>query len=306
MQTVAPLMTIFTLPKAFTGAARQIQYNSIGSWKALNAPKVLGQRVEVIMIGDEEGIEEAAAEIQVKHVKQIRKNDAGTPLVSDAFRIAAQTAQSELLIYCNADVILDDSFVSAVEQVANDPVVGDSFLAIGTRTDVEVNQRIDFSDPVATEGLMSTLAQAGRLASICCKEFFAFRKGDFTDLPDFAVGRGNWDNWMVVSAKQRGIPVVRLPQHTRLLHQDHQYDHLHDTTQKPGNRLSCYVSGAEARENQRLAGGKHIISGATATHRLTQHGVVRNCCAGLQMEFWRDIHRFAALVRDLYFPRKKS
>ena len=300
MRTVAPQITIFTLPKSFSGAARQIQYNSIGSWKAL------GPRVEVIMIGDEEGLEEAAAELQVKHVKQVRKNDAGTPLVSDAFRIAAESDQRSLLVYCNADVILDDSFVTAVDQIANDSVVGKSFLAIGTRTDVDVNQRIDFSDSIATDALMSTLAQAGRQASICCKEFFAFRHGDFGDLPDFAVGRGNWDNWMVVSAKKRGIPVVRLPKYVRLFHQEHHYDHLHDTTHKPANRLSCYVSGAEARENQRLAGGKYIISGATATHRLTQNGVVKNYGAGLHLEFWRDIHRFAALVRDLYFPRKNS
>ena len=303
MQAAAPLMTIFTLPKAFTGAARQIQFNSIGSWKAL------GPRVEVIMIGDEEGIEEAAAELDVKHIKQIRKNDSGTPLVSDAFRIADQSTQSDastLLVYCNADVILDDSFVTAVDQVANDPAVGDSFLAIGTRTDVSVDQRIDFSDSVATDTLMNTLAQHGTPASICCKEFFAFRKKDFSDIPDFAVGRGNWDNWMVVSAKQRSIPVVRLPQHTRVLHQDHQYDHLDNSSRRSASRLSCYVSGAEARENQRLAGGKHIISGATATHRLTSLGVVKNCCAGLQLEFWSDIPRFFGLVRDLYFPKKNS
>ena len=300
MQTDAPLMTIFTLPKAFTGATGQIQFNSIGSWKAL------GPQVEVIMIGDEDGIIEAAAELGVKHIKQIHKNDSGTPLVSDAFHIAEQSAQSALLVYCNADVILDDSFITAVDQVAKDPLVGDSFLAIGTRTDVSVKQRIDFSDSVATDAMMNTLAREGRQASICCKEFFAFRKGDFSDIPDFAVGRGNWDNWMVVSAKQRGIPVVRLPQHTRLFHQDHQYDHLDNTARKSASRHSCYVSGAEARENQRLAGGKHIISGATATHRLTPQGVVKNCCVGLHLEFWSDIQRFAALVRDLYFPRKKS
>ncbi len=52
-----PLITLFTAPKAFKDAhISLIQHNALRSWQAL------GDQVAVVLIGDEEGIAEAAAE----------------------------------------------------------------------------------------------------------------------------------------------------------------------------------------------------------------------------------------------------
>lgn len=297
----SPCVTIFTLPKPFTGDADQAQRNAIGSWANL------GTDVEVLLIGNESGIAEAADQLRVHHLPDIQRNSAGTPLLSSAFASAAAHAQADILIYCNADVILNRNFIDSVMTVANDCSVGDAFLAIGRRTDVCVDRPIDWSQTQKLAELFVNLRRDGKPASIVCKEYFAFRRNDFKEIPAFAVGRGNWDNWMVVSAKQRNIPVVNLSEATTVFHQEHHYHHL-SSTERSSNpasklRLQCYVSGEEAQENQRLAGGKHLISGSTSTWRLTNSGIVKNRFSFLNLEFWSDFGRFAALVKQLFFPR---
>ena len=291
-------VTIFTLPKPFTGDARRIQRNAIGSWA------ILGQDVEVILIGDESGIAEAANELAVEHLPDVARNTLGTPLINSAFASAASHARSELMVYCNADVIIDRSFIDAVKTVGNHPTVGDSFLAIGRRTDVDVDGLIDWSKTDTLRELFSDLRQRGEHASILCKEYFAFRRSDFAKIPAFSVGRGNWDNWMVASAKQRRIPVVNISRSASVFHQKHDYRHLQRATLSNSEtfkgRLHCYVSGDEAQENQRLAGGKHLIAGSTSTWRLTKSGVVKNRLSFLHLEFWMDFWRFAKLVQQLF------
>ncbi len=297
---VGTFATIFTLPKPFTGDANRIQRNAIGSWA------LLGPDVDVLLIGDEPGILSAANEMGAEHLAEVGRNTFGTPLIGDAFSLAAARAKSEIMVYCNADVILDRRFIQAVRAVASDPAVGDSFLAIGRRTDVAVNHLIDYSAGQIPEELLETFGRAGKPASIVCKEYFVFRKCDFPDVPAFAVGRGNWDNWMVSSAKRRGIPVVNLSATAPVYHQEHHYQHLANDRQHHAiakRRLHCYVSGDEAQENQRLAGGKHLISGCTSTWRLTAEGAVRNRFSFLHLDFWKDIVRFTELVKQLFFSR---
>jgi hypothetical protein len=78
-----PLITIFTAPKPFTDPHIYIiQRNAIRSWLEL------GNDVEVLLLGDEEGMEEFAAEFGVTHIKEIKCNQLGTPLVSSLGKAA--------------------------------------------------------------------------------------------------------------------------------------------------------------------------------------------------------------------------
>ena len=78
------LLTVFTSPKPFTHSAHinMIQRNT------LQALTHLGPEVEVLLIGDEEGMVEAAAETGVRHVSGVVKNQYGTPLISSIFDLA--------------------------------------------------------------------------------------------------------------------------------------------------------------------------------------------------------------------------
>src|SRR5207244_634094 len=52
--TLDRMVTIFTIPKPFRGHVGEIQRNAIGSWRALRPD------VQVVLVGNEEGVEKAA------------------------------------------------------------------------------------------------------------------------------------------------------------------------------------------------------------------------------------------------------
>ena len=284
----API-TIFALPKAFVGDADRIQKNALRSWMQLSPA------VDVLLLGDEEGIAEFAAQNGMAHVGQVDRNSKGTPLVSTAFSLAHQVSDSSILVYCNSDVILDRSFVEAMEALSNQDQF-EQWLAIGQRTDVAIDRELDFKDQSQLQWLEQHSRSHGKKSSHVCKEYFAFSRGLFEDVPPFAVGRGNWDNWMVASVKP-SIPVIDVSQHVSAIHQSHDYTHMQ------ASRMNCYVNGEEARENQRLAGGRNLISGSVCTHRLEACGVEEIGFVRGAFDFVADVPRFAKLMIQLLLSR---
>ena len=249
----APLMTIFAVPKPFnnstSGSVDLIQRNAIRSWACLHP------QVEVLLIGDESGIKETADELGVRHVQGLKSNSRGTPLLSSAFELAYRETTSPILAYCNSDVILFGDFQRSIERIELADIR--EFVAFGRRTDLQVSHEIDFQNRHDVETLLSLCQQQGRPSSIVCKEYFVFNRDLFKSIPEFAVGRGNWDNWMIQWAKNvKQVPVIDISKSAKVLHQSHDYSH----TGK--GRWNCYVSGHEAQENMRLAAGRHLISGS--------------------------------------------
>ncbi len=59
------MITIFTIPKPFKGHISVIQKNAIKSWTLLEPS------CEIILFGDEEGAEEIAQELSLRHIKNI-------------------------------------------------------------------------------------------------------------------------------------------------------------------------------------------------------------------------------------------
>ena len=284
--TMGPLITIFALPKPFGGKTDLIQRNAINSWACLQPD------VEVLLIGDENGIAETARELGVRHAGGIEFNQHGTPLVSSAFEIAQRESTSPYLAYCNSDVILLNDFVHAVRKLAADSTFA-QFVAFGNRTDLELNRQIDFRDPAHVEQLMKECRQQGVRISNVCKEYFLFNRELYQEVPPFAVGRGNWDNWMIHWAKENQLPVVIVSELVTAIHQAHDYSHM------AAGRFSCYVSGEEAQDNRRFAGGSHIVSGSTANWRLTSLGLRREKPLLVNAGFWADLPRFVRLILKL-------
>jgi hypothetical protein len=89
------------------------------------------------------------------------------------------------------------------------------------------------------------------------------------------------------------VPVVSVSEWVTAIHQAHDYSHAGI------GRFKCYVSGAEAKENKRLAEGSHLISGSTATWRLAGTGLRREKPLLINPVFWADIPRFVRLVMNM-------
>jgi hypothetical protein len=236
------MITIFSAPKPFTNPhIDTIQRNAIRSWQ------LLGDNVEVLLIGDEAGMAEAAGELGVRVLPDVRRNDSGTPLVSSIFELARTQGTGELLAYVNADIILLPDFVKAAQQVAQQ---ADRFLIVGQRWDLDVTEPLDTSDGWV-ERLQYRLHSEGRLHPRGGSDYFVFPRSCFETVPDFAIGRAGWDNWMFYEARQRGWRLVDATRAVEIIHQNHDYSHLPQG--QPHYRLP------ETAENIRLAGGPRTI-----------------------------------------------
>ena len=283
-----PSLSIFAIPKPFNGRDDIIQRNAIGSWLRLTSAD------EIFLFGEAHGTARVAQEVGVRHSAKIQCNEFGTPRVSEAFAGAAAQCRGELLMYANADVIFQSDLTAAIARLQQHAL--GPFLAIGRRVNAFVDRLIDWQQTSDLIWLSQRCAE-GRRESILCKDYFVYPRGWFTNLPPFAVGRGNWDNWMVYAAKQMRMKVIDVSLCVTAIHQDHNHDHV------VGGQRAAYVHGAEARTNQRLAGGRHWIRGSTPTWVLRSDRLVPRRFAGLQMAFWADLPRAARLGWQMLRPR---
>jgi hypothetical protein len=235
-------LTLFTAPKPFVNPhIAMIQRNAIRSWLHLD------EEVQVLLIGQEDGLAEAAAELGVVHLQHVARNQQNTPLVSSIFSLARENSRSPMLAYLNADILLLPEFTHIAHQVTSQMK---AFLVVGQRWDLAVQQELDF-DPGWETRLTQKLEQEGNLHPPGGSDYFIFPRSCFTAMPPFAIGRAGWDNWMFYHARQQGWAVVNATASLRVIHQDHDYSHLPGGV--PHYRLP------ETGENVRLAGGRRTI-----------------------------------------------
>jgi hypothetical protein len=286
-EAAAPLATLFALPKAFHGHVGTIQRNAVSSWAAL------GPQVEPLLFGDDEGTAEVAAEFGVTHHSDIARNEKGTPLLDDLFRKVHQRGRGKYLVYVNADIALFDDFVETL--AALDELMQEPFLAIGRRTDVDIEVPLDCRNAEEREELISIARKTGSLAPAVCKDYFVFPRGPYEEIPAFAIGRANWDNWVVASAHERELPVIDITRRALVVHHNHDYAHLR------GGRKEAYVGGTEAESNRRLAGGRNLAVGCAANYILGPRGLRKKGVGWRYATFVADLPRFSGLLWNIWF-----
>lgn len=225
------MLTIFSAPKAFTGHIGIIQKNAIRSWLRLKpSPRI-------ILFSNEAGTAEVADQLHVQLVTEVATNSFGTPLVSDMFRQADTMAAGDALAFVSADIILTQSIIEATRIAA---AWSRSFMLVAQRHDVEVRQPIQFDDE--SDWRWAALAATGRLHSPGAIDLFVFRRGQFTDMPPFAIGRTAYDNWLLWKTVASGLPLVDATEYATVIHQNHDYSHA--------QTVDVWY-GREARENRR-------------------------------------------------------
>jgi hypothetical protein len=232
------LLTLFSAPKPFVNAhISTIQRNAIQTWKRL-------EDTRVFLVGNDPGVGEAAADYGVGYFPNVARNAAGTPLISSIFEIARSNSDSPLLAYVNADILLFPDFVDSARRVDN---LGKGFLIVGRRWDLDLVEPLDFSTDWAST-LRRLVAEKGSLHRPMGSDYFIYPRICFTELPDFAVGRAGWDNWMIYRARKERWLCVDATRTITIVHQNHDYSHLPDG--QIHHRLP------ESDENRRLANGR--------------------------------------------------
>jgi hypothetical protein len=188
-------LTLFTAPKPFTNPQiALIQRNAIRSWLQL------GSDVEVLLLGDEEGMAEEAKKLGVIQIKEIKRNSSGTPLISSLFDVARGHNNSPLLACINTDILLFPEFLTAAQKTLAQTR---QFLLVGQRWDLEVTRELDFSTGWQ-EKIKQECAEKGSLHKPTGSDYFVYPRECFQTIPDFAIGRAGWDNWMIYEARCQG------------------------------------------------------------------------------------------------------
>ena len=274
------LLTIFSAPKPFRDPRIvMIQRNAIGSWRRL-------RDIQVLLMGNEDGVERVARETGAIHVGDVATNAQGTPLISSMVHAARERGDGELLCIINADMILMDDFVEAAIRVRE---LQGEFVLLSRRWDLEVDRELGFENGWQ-DVLRAQLRRSGSLHRPAGSDFFLFPRQCYAQVPDFAVGRAGWDNWMIYRARQSRWPVVDATPSLMIVHQSHDYSHL------PGGKP--HYAAPETEENIRLAGGvaaiRYTILDAT---RVLQHErLVRP-----PLSYARFLRGIELLLRRLFF-----
>lgn len=275
-----PLITLFSAPKPFTDPhIAMIQRNAIKSWTLL-------PEVEVLLLGDESGLAEAAQELGVKHIRNVAQSASGTPLISSMFQLAREHSNTDLLCIINADMILMPDFVEAAKQAEK---LKQKFVLLSQRWDIDITQSIDFTTGWQ-DRLSSVVHRQGCLHRPAGSDFFLFPKSCFANLPAFTIGRAGWDNWMIYKARQEKWAVIDGTPSLMIVHQNHDYSHL------PGGKP--HYEHPETNENIRLAGREANIryTIVDATHQLRNGKLTRP-----KLTYLRFMRGVELLLRRIFF-----
>ena len=286
------MLTIFSVPKAFKGHIGTIQRNALKSWTLLRP------RPEVLLFGSDEGTAETAADLGLRHITELAVNARGAPLLSDMFRKAEAAASSELMCYVNADILLTGEFMSAVQGVQEKFAKS---LLVSKRINIGVTDELDFERGWAEKLRARHDATDGGPTAI---DVFVFRKGTYGEVPDFAIGRLWFDQWLIKAALQQELPVVDASRMAPVLHQNHDYNHVAGGAEQVWR-------GQEPAENLRLYGSApHSYTLLDVTHELTAGGTIRRVrlrrpTAKLKELAWKLLVQRTVKVRNAIGLRRK-
>ena len=274
------LLTLFSAPKPFTNPhIAMIQRNAIKSWTLL-------PDVEVILLGEETGLAEAAKELGVKHLPNVARNESGTPLISSMFQLARENSNSELLCIINADMILMPDFVEAARRSR---MLRDKYVLLSQRWDYDITEPIDYAEGWESQ-LRKAVRKQNQLHRPAGSDFFLFPKSCYLDIPNFIIGRAGWDNWMIYKARAEKWAVIDCTPSVMIVHQNHDYSHL------PGGKP--HYEHPDTNENIRLAGGQANIRYTIldSTHQLADGKLIRP-----KMTYLRFMRKVELFLRAIFF-----
>ena len=277
------MLTLFTLPKPFIGHIGMIQRNAIRSWTRLHP------EVEVLLFGNEEGTAELAAELGLRHFPEVGLNEYGTPLLSSYFQVAENAARNPLMCYVNADIILFPDLLDAVAKVDLK-----HFMMGGRRTDLDVEESIDFTDGDWAGKIHEQVRAKGELKGFSAIDYFIYPKGFWGELPPLVLGRWYWDNWLVYRARRLGAALIDASEVVTIVHQNHDYQHIPGVQAKGAGHIQGSI---EAFANRRQV-TSIMMTLEDANWRLGPDGLNRN----FHWSRWHLLNEFALQTEIHDYP----
>jgi hypothetical protein len=278
-----PQLTLFTCPKPFRGQFEIIQRNALSSWVRLRpAP-------DILLVGREEGVAEAASQFGVRHAVDLEYESSVAPRADSLFRIAHREARTSHLCFVHTDIILRSDFMECAERLISESV-GRPFLGIGSRWNLNVREPLDFKKTGWETSLRTQVADLGRRNGAEGVDYFIFSRSMFRELPCLTLGSVGFDGTLVYEARRSSIPVVDCSRTILAVHQNH-----------PSNVQSgAWTLDQFETEKRRvlLAAGGHFrrCNLLDSTHVMAEAGVVTAA-------FWRKIGAGLIRFREFWVHR---
>lgn len=206
------MLTIFaSVGKGFEDKhIAMIQTNAIRSWTCLKP------RPEILVAPGCNEDRQRITELGGKPLPCPRKDEFGTPLVDDLFRLGEAHARHDYVCYVNSDIILFQDFMIAFQTLTRHM---QRFLMIGRRFNWSRPTAINFASNWQRL-LLPGIKREGSWHNPSATDYWIYRKGLYSHIPPFALGCYAWDNWLVLKARQ-SVPVVDATGMVFAVHQAH-------------------------------------------------------------------------------------
>lgn len=207
------MITIFAVPMPFIGQDKISQHNAIKSWMRLEP------RPEIILAGDDEGVADFAADNGLRHAPGLGRTPDGYVSVQSMFNIANREVRTDVVALVDSDIILMNDFAETVEKYET----ASNFLLGGYRRAVQVPELLGFA-PGWEQRLKDRVLSGGQVYK---KEwgggsdYHVYRSGLYVDSPDFSLGRGHWDGWVMWHALNEGCELIDCTDEIFAVHQNH-------------------------------------------------------------------------------------
>ena len=255
------MLTIFTSLRPFVDPhVVVIQRNAIRSWLALNP------RPQVLLMGDDAGVDDVAREFAVQHVPDVRKDRDGIPMRSSMCELAHAAAEHELLCIINSDILILDGLYDALRSI---PL--HRFVAAGRRHDLDVRDEIAMDADDWRSRLRTKADRTGSLRGPSTMDYVVYSRSIAPPvLPPFPMRSAGWDPWFLYAHRRRGIPVVDVTPVVNVVHQNH------ESRADVRNKKKAWRNDPDAMAALRRAGGfSSMMTLREADYVLTPSGLRR-------------------------------
>lgn len=251
------MLSFLSSAKPFVGNAGRIQRNAIRSWKAVHP------EAEVIIYGDGEGVARVCRELGAHHVPQTPCSPSGVPFFNGIVEHAAAHAKYDVQCYLNCDIILTGDILKAVNCIPFD-----RYLVTGQRIDMHEGVEIDVESERWRDYLLGIIDSGGvDLHAPTGMDYFIFRRGMWQSLLPLVIGRGGYDEALVLYCLRNQLPFINATLSIVALHQFHDYGHL------KGGRQAV-AEGDDALNNRRLHRNHHSKPNSSDSPWLIVNGIL--------------------------------
>lgn len=208
------MLTIFAACRPFEGRMRAIQRNAIETWRALPIEN------EILLIGNEDGIAEAALELGASHIPVAEEYQHGTFSIPVYERLARAHASGDMLLQISADCMLL-SFFEAYDALTNFACKYPSCIGVGRRWDIPFPDALDFSSDWRAQ-LSDLKDRKGVLHPECGLDVIVFPADSEPFWPEGLVGRPRGDGGIFRCGLDAGMQGVDITGGMIALHQEHE------------------------------------------------------------------------------------